>query len=130
MKSEHIKADIAPMNLSQLQQYIHKTAKEHGWWDGKRTVDGVGMKLALVHSEVSEALEELRIYGHDLDSPALREPRFSTGGKPDGFGVELADAVIRIMDLCSAMNIDLETLIKLKMSYNETRSHRHGGKAA
>lgn len=127
---DRISPEIAPLALSQLQAHIHNTAVAHGWWDGGLSVDGIGMKVALIHSEVSEALEELRVHGHDLNSVEFREPRFTDHGKPDGFGVELADTVIRIMDLCGALGIDLETLIKAKMTYNETRTHRHGGKAA
>jgi NTP pyrophosphatase (non-canonical NTP hydrolase) len=44
----------------------------------------------------------------------------------DTFEDELADAVIRIADLCGYLNIDLESHIKAKMRYNETRPHKHG----
>ncbi len=40
--------------------------------------------------------------------------------------VELADAVIRIADLCGHLGIDLEAAIDLKMAYNETRPFKHG----
>lgn len=51
----------------------------------------------------------------------------STGGKkPEGVAVELADAVIRIADLCGHLGIDLEAAIDLKMAYNETRPFKHG----
>ena len=48
--------------------------------------------------------------------------------KPEGELIELADAVIRIFDYAGAKGWDLEEAIKLKMTYNKTRSHRHGGK--
>lgn len=47
-------------------------------------------------------------------------------GKPEGIAVELADAVIRIADLCGALGIDLEEVIAKKMGYNESRPYRHG----
>lgn len=48
------------------------------------------------------------------------------GKKPEGVAVELADAVIRIADLCGHLGIDLEAAIDLKMAYNETRPFKHG----
>ena len=46
--------------------------------------------------------------------------------KPEGVSIELADAVIRIADLCGQMGIDLETAIILKMDYNKSRPFKHG----
>jgi NTP pyrophosphatase (non-canonical NTP hydrolase) len=58
------------------------------------------------------------------------EPSAPVGeDKPIGFASELADVVIRVMDLAEAMGIDLEREILLKHEYNLTREHRHGGKA-
>jgi len=48
--------------------------------------------------------------------------------KPEGEAVELADAVIRIMDYFESKGWDLEHVIELKHDYNKTRSYRHGGK--
>lgn len=48
--------------------------------------------------------------------------------KPVGFPIELADVIIRIADFCGLHGIDLEEAIRFKMTYNKTRSHRHGGK--
>lgn len=55
--------------------------------------------------------------------------------KPEGFGIELADALIRQGDLAEALTqagipIDLEYCVRLKAAYNKTRPHRHGGKRA
>lgn len=46
--------------------------------------------------------------------------------KPEGFPIELADAVIRIMDLAERLGIDLAEMINLKMAYNSTREYMHG----
>ncbi len=76
----------------------------------------------LIHSEVSEALEDYRtgtMY-------ALRTDK----GKPIGFPSELADIVIRVGDLCGYLGIDLESAVAEKMAFNATREHRHGGKRA
>ncbi len=76
--------------------------------------------LALIHSEVSEALEALR------ESDDLHMTRTGSNQKPDGFVVELADVVIRIADLCGQHGLDLEHAITEKMFYNSRREHKHG----
>jgi NTP pyrophosphatase (non-canonical NTP hydrolase) len=50
--------------------------------------------------------------------------------KPEGLPIELADAVIRILDYCEYAGIDLGVAIRQKMAYNELRPYRHGGKKA
>ena len=49
-----------------------------------------------------------------------------TGSGKSAVAVELADAVIRIADLCGYLGIDLDTVISEKMAYNETRPFKHG----
>ena len=90
-----------------------------GWHEKERTI---GDQIALMHSELSEAFEEFR-NGYRPD-----EIYFSDGRKPEGIPIELADCIIRIFDFCGKYDIDLEQAIKIKMEYNETRPHRHGGK--
>lgn len=46
--------------------------------------------------------------------------------KPEGYGVEAADVVIRIMDSLEARGISLWDMIRLKSIYNHTREPRHG----
>ena len=116
------------MNIKKWQHAVHRLALDKGWYDGAiRTVDydlhplEIAGRLANVHGEVSEALECLR----DSEMDTWHGPT----GKPEGIGIELADAVIRIMDLCEAIGIDLEEYMSIKHEYNETQSRRHGGKA-
>lgn len=104
------------------QERVHALAVEKDWWPVGEAPN-IPEKLALIHSEISEALEEYRKPGG-----GLRAVSYSAGGKPEGFGVELADAVIRIMDLCGYLGLDLGALIKEKHQFNRTRSARHGGK--
>ncbi len=85
-------------------------------------VEHAVVKTALVITELSEAIEELR-EGHGLGEVYEGE-----GGKPKGYPVELADAVIRLFDLAYMLDLDLEKLIEDKLRYNETRGERHGGK--
>lgn len=100
---------------------IHDTAVRHGWWEGERNM---GEILTNVHSEITEAWEEYR------DGRPLDEVRYAEDGKPEGFPIELADAVIRIMDICARYQIDLYGMIRTKMDYNHKRPYRHGGKLA
>lgn len=78
-------------------------------------------KIALVHTELSEAVEEARL-GKYVE--------YEKDGKPEGVVVELADAVIRIFHLAGLLGLDLENAVLNKMQYNETREYRHGGKLA
>jgi len=109
------------LTIKGLVARSHLLAVKKGWWPTGQDFS-IPEKLALIHSEISEALEEVR--NHNLE----HEIRFSPNGKPEGFAIELADAVIRIADLCGKLGIDLENAIEVKHQYNETRPHRHGGK--
>lgn len=103
-----------------MQQEVYETAAAHGWWEDKNP--NIAEKLMLIVSELAEALEDLR-EGKELDEVVILD-----SGKPVGFPTELADAVIRIMDLSEHLGIDLGAVIRLKANYNDTRPYRHGGK--
>lgn len=117
------------MTINDWVRDIHALAVNKGWWDGVEipTADQILSKLMLVVSELSEAAERVR-------APNFEPTEFwriaHEGGKPDGFGVELADAAIRLMDLCGKLGIDLEQCVRDKHGFNGTRAHRHGGKRA
>ena len=101
---------------------IHQWAIEKGWFkpDEPFDVNLICTKLMLVVTELAEACEEVR---------SRKPAEYVENGKPEGYGVELADTVIRIFDLAGYLGFDLEGAINRKMTYNESRSHRHGGKA-
>lgn len=124
------------MNINELAVEIHKNAVEHGWWEESRKFPEIA---ALIHSEISEALEEYRngrpeAYVIVVDGDPAEVPRIETDilkfgeRKPEGIAVELADAVIRILDFTASEGIDIESLILAKHEYNKTRPYRHGGK--
>ena len=112
------------LTINELILQSHTTAISKGWWDDPNR--NIPELLALIHSEVSEALEAFRDQGQDSLSEIWRDKN----NKPEGFIVELADVLIRIADLCGEFNLDLESAIRSKLSYNETRLYRHGGKKA
>lgn len=105
------------MNLGELQKIVHQNAKEHGWWDTPREF---GTLIALCHSELSEALEEVR-KGYDISYTYYGE-----SGKLEGVPSELADTVIRILDICEYHEINLEQIIMDKHNFNKTRPFKHG----
>lgn len=136
------------MTINDLVKEAHENALSHGFWDDPPEF---GTIIALIHSELSEALEEVR-----ADRPARYFPCNAGGmcceerdwntkcgsrvfdpedpdvyckaksSKPEGWAVELADAVIRIADYCGHAGIDLESIIREKMEYNATRPYKHG----
>jgi len=106
-------------SIAEWSARVHDCAIAHGWWDEERTFPEI---VALIHSEVSEAFE---MYRRNL---AVRTVLYDQD-KPEGIPIELADIVIRVMDYCAHVGIDLEAAIETKHAYNLTRPYRHGGKA-
>lgn len=93
-----------------------RVAKSKGWWD---TDNNDGEQIALMHAELSEALESLR-HGNPPDKHL---PEFKS------IEVELADVAIRIMNYASMRGYRVAEAIEAKTAFNATRPHKHGGKA-
>ena len=96
------------MSVNELIREIHENATAHGWWEKARDF---GEICALIHSELSEALEEYR-----ANRPAfyvegcltLTDPEDWNGEKPEGIVTELADAIIRIFDYFGHEGVTLD----------------------
>lgn len=108
-----------PRMLHMVGAEIHAINCEHGFWDGKLTSHNKAEKIALMHSELSEALEAIRHKdkGHQ---PSDHVPAMTA------IAEEMADVVIRVLDFCGAYDIDLGRAICSKMAFNEGRPHKHG----
>lgn len=93
-------------------------------------------ELALIHEEVSEALQAYRdpqlspklAYSRNQYDEVVERAHGDAWNKPEGFAAELADVVIRCFKLARAVGAPLVSEIKRKMAYNAQRPHRHGGK--
>jgi NTP pyrophosphatase (non-canonical NTP hydrolase) len=101
--------------LDVLAFTIHANAKAHGFWTGDPLDRNVGEMIALIHSELSEALE-----GHRKNAADDHLPEF------DSLTVELADAVIRILDLAAGRQLNFAEALLSKMRFNLGRPHKHG----
>lgn len=108
-------------SLNQYSVAIHDNARNKGFWDDP----DITQKLLLIHSEVSEACEADRegdLYSFTEDKRGLE--------KPEGLMPELADVLIRTLDLmrfiAKRKGYDIDAIVQEKMAYNTTRPQRHG----
>jgi NTP pyrophosphatase (non-canonical NTP hydrolase) len=101
--------------FNSVAKKVNEIAVSKGWWKGDRNE---GEIIALMHSELSEGLEALR-HGNP---PSDHIPEFT------GIEEELADVIIRIMDMQIAKGWRISEAITAKINFNETRPFKHGGK--
>ena len=120
--------------LNELAKTVHENAKSKGFYDNKKNI---GEMLCLIHSEVSEALEADRkkqyckmdkpqenvLMGWTSDIDFQHDYKDKVKGSSEE---EMADIVIRVLDMCAFKNIDLDLHVKAKMRYNSSRQFMHG----
>ena len=101
--------------LDQMAAEIRQINSENGWnvlqaseWSASRYK--VPAILALIHSEVSEALEAFR-----------RDDN-------ENFCEEMADILIRVLDCVGGLTDDFDSVVRAKLEKNRQRGYRHGGK--
>ena len=102
-------------SFDHMAEECHNTALEKGWWESGR---GDGEVIALIHSELSEALEGLR-HGNPPDD---KVPEFTAAE------AELADAIIRIMDFSVHRGFRVAEAVVAKAEFNKSRQPMHGKK--
>lgn len=137
------------MNLTELSKEIHQDNKKKGFYDEQKEI---GTILMLIVSELGEAMEAYRksniyidneifnstsecrnkikikkVY-KDIISTKKNLPQLLYFERTikDTFEDEIADTIIRLLDLCGYLDIDIESHIKTKLEYNKTRPYKHG----
>lgn len=106
------------------QKLAHKTACDAGWYKDPETGEDIernfGEVVALMHSELSEALE--------ADRKSLMDDKLP---HRDGREVEFADCIIRILDTAAALGLDVPGALIEKNRFNQQRAdHKLENRAA
>ncbi len=120
--------------LQELSVEAYENSKDKGFHDNPKSF---GDDIALMHSELSEALEDYRagrapneIWYEEADGS--KHESFAEPGtalrKPCGIPSEMADVIIRVLDFCGKYDIPIERAVWEKMRFNSTRPRMHGGK--
>lgn len=104
------------LTFNSVQRRCQEISAEHGFWDGEWSNERLASKIALAHSELSETLEAMR----DGNPASAKIQGFTLAEE------EIADTIIRLMDLAQYKQWRLAEAILAKMHYNETRPHKHG----
>lgn len=129
--------------LAEMAAEVREVNIAKGWRsaDGS-TTNTFGDYIALMHSELSEALEAYRDHRlEDATGPThpfandgagccqvCEEPDHSGPFKPEGVGSEMADVLIRLLDTCDIFGINLAAEFERKLAFNRTRPYQHGGR--
>jgi len=134
--------------INELAKDVYENAKSKGWYDNGGG-DNIGERIALIHSELSEALEAdrkgrvgmLKSFESALGYAKLTFDDFEKGNQncdwiknrfettiKDTFEDEIVDVILRCFDMSAHLGFDLEKHLELKMRYNTLRPQMHGGK--
>lgn len=139
---------MEPLPLQRIAKRINEIARDHGFYadnEGNEVKRNFGEVIALMHSELSEALEEHRsgnplvYFAHDHDregegidwvSGPEGFPCENCLPKPEGAAIEMIDCVIRVLDTLYEMlkgtDMTIDDVIQIKMAFNANRPYKHG----
>ena len=145
--------------LNELRDQIHALSKQKGYYFVENEIDNIGIdnrtaikhslfaqKIALIHSELSEAIESDRKNKYSGNKKVkIFEDRFDTISnfmmslESDSIFIkfyeeyikgnveeELSDVIIRTLDLCGHLEIDIQQYVELKMRYNGLNKNKNG----
>lgn len=137
------------VDLVAMQEEVKVWVEEKGWNNDNRTL---GDEVALITSEMIEALEAFRTHGYvpwHTYQPHVRDgvgvvkmPKMTPvqlralnideknwgPSRLEGVEAEIAGCFVRLLDTAVRHGIDLGKAFRAEMDYNWTRSYRHGGK--
>lgn len=127
--------DVALLHSEVSEMLEAYRDKGLGGWDTFTVPDP--MKLGIPPLEVQIAIGNYQrmlgelIKGEPVDSlPGDQMDLLLQWGylKPEGFGSEAADVLIRLLDTCKRRGVNLSEEYRRKILYNRARGYRHGGK--
>lgn len=122
---EKVANEVRFSPLNTLATEIHDNAVKHGFYDKQKEI---GTLLMLIVSELGEAINADRAGKHcsiKLLPDNIHKQQFEDAVK-DTFEDEIADTIIRLLDLCGYLSIDIDKHITEKMRYNANRERLHG----
>jgi NTP pyrophosphatase (non-canonical NTP hydrolase) len=102
-----------------IAEDVHDNAIKKGWWEKERNF---GEMISLCHSELSELLEAIREGNKESKKISTPEVKISCAEE------EIADTIIRLLDMARGCGLNIGKALVLKMEYNKKRPYKHGGK--
>lgn len=115
--------------LNEMADAVHRLAWEKGWHSEAEGEDAfIERACNNLHDEVSELHEAWR--NNELRGECDKAQKMRDAGIEPLTCIEeeFADIIIRVLDNCRKLNVDIQSAVERKHRFNATRSHRHGGR--